>query len=45
LEPDTEKEAREMKYKYDHYCEKSEGAIFFISARGRLLEGIDFKDN
>lgn len=45
IEPLNDSKAKEMRNEYEKECLTSKnGAIFFLCARGRLIEGIDFKD-
>jgi Rad3-related DNA helicase len=44
IEPFSDQEAKKMREEYVEECEKGKGAIFMLTARGRLIEGIDFKD-
>jgi Rad3-related DNA helicase len=42
IEPDNDQEAKLIKEQYEE--ESKTGAMFFLTARGRLIEGIDFFD-
>ena len=44
VEPETNEESIEMKKSFDKECEKGTGAQMFLTANGRLIEGIDFAD-